>query len=231
MASAKAKAKPAPAVQTETASIVCFKAFDDNWKGRGFQFEVGKTYEHKGKVVVCQSGFHAVTVPFDAWNYYEGAKNLARCSAADPKGHTEDSKIVTAKLTIEASLTLPEWIKAQASAVVDLCRKAAGALACAPRECAAATGNSGHAAATGNSGHAAATGDRGHAAATGKHACAFAPGYAGLAMAGETGAIFLAEIADDYSIKSVFASKVGESGIKPNVWYVLKDGKPTEVKP
>jgi len=264
----KAKAEPAAPVITHG-----FKAFDPGFVCRGFQFEVGKTYEYKGKVEVCQSGFHYVAVPFDAWSYYPGSKTLARVSGVNAQGHDEDSKLVTAKLTIEASLTLPDWIKAQASAVVDLCRKAAGALAGKPRENAAATGDSGHAAATGDrghaaatgdrghaaatgnyghaaatgnyghaaatgnyghaaatgdSGHAAATGDRGHAAATGKHSCAFAPGYAGRAMAGETGAIFLAEIADDWSIKTVFASKVGENGVKPNTWYRLENGKPVE---
>ena len=34
-----------------------------------------------------------------------------------------------------------------------------------------------------------------------------------------------------YNILSVFASKVGENGIEPDVWYELRNGKPVEVKP
>jgi hypothetical protein len=36
---------------------------------------------------------------------------------------------------------------------------------------------------------------------------------------------------DDLSIRHIFASKVGENGIKPGVWYELNaDGKPVEVQ-
>ena len=106
---------------------------------------------------------------------------------------------------------------------------------------AAATGYSGHAAATGDRGHAAATGDSGHAAATGDNGHAAATGYSGIAAslgiyarakAAKDGAIMLAEWVHDgqrWTIASVFASKVGENGIEPDVWYELKDGKPVKV--
>ncbi len=46
-----------------------FKAFGPDMSCRGFKYEIGKTYEHSVKAIICESGFHAVTVPFDAWNY------------------------------------------------------------------------------------------------------------------------------------------------------------------
>ena len=218
---AKAKKKPEAASQPKPVTITAYKAFDANWQCRGYQFEIGKTYDHKGKVVPCKSGFHAVQVPFDAWNYYPGATALARVTCADPVAHDEDSKIATARLTIEASLTLPDWIKAQAQSVIDLCKKAVGALTSKDKECAAATGDCGHAAATGDSGHAAATGEKAVAAAI---------GIDGRAKASASGAIMLAEFEGypSYAIKAVFASKVGENGIKPDTWYRLVDGKPVE---
>ena len=106
---------------------------------------------------------------------------------------------------------------------------------------AAATGDNGHAAATGYNGHAAATGDSGHAAATGYSGHAVATGDRGIAAslgiyarakAAKDGAIMLAEWVHDgqrWTIASVFASKVGENGIEPDVWYELKDGKPVKV--
>ena len=165
-------------------AMTAFKAFDKDWACRGYKFELGQTYEHEGKVALCNAGFHAVTVPFDAWSYYPGATNLARVTlgsvSADRK---DDSKVVGARITIDARLTLPEWITAQVEAVIGLCKDAAGSLASKKLESAAATGYGGHAAATGDSGHAAATGVRGHAAATGYGGHAAATGDSGHAAA------------------------------------------------
>jgi hypothetical protein len=179
--------RDAPKAQSTQPATVAYKAFDAQWKCRDFQYEVGKTYEHEGRVKLCKAGFHAVTVPFDAWNYYPHSTTLARVQMhGDAQRADEDSKIASAKITIEASLSLPEWIRAQVSAVVDLCKAAKGALSDSGH--AAATGDSGHAAATGDSGHAAATGDRGHAAATGYRGHAAATGYSGHAAAtGDSG--------------------------------------------
>lgn len=36
-------------------SISGFKGFDENLKCRGFQYEIGGTFEHKGSVSCCES--------------------------------------------------------------------------------------------------------------------------------------------------------------------------------
>ena len=96
---------------------------------------------------------------------------------------------------------------------------------------AATTGTSANAATTGTSANAATTGYSANAATTGNHAVAAALGYGCRAQAGETGAIVIVNRDDDLSIRHIFASKVGENGIKPGVWYELNaDGKPVEVQ-
>ena len=95
---------------------------------------------------------------------------------------------------------------------------------------ASATGFRGAALATGNQGAALATGNQGAAAsATGAESVAIASGSGGMASASAGCAIFLVRRDDDYRITHVFASKVGENGIRPDVFYTLDEfGKPVE---
>ena len=47
-----------------------YKATDKDLKCRGFQFEIGKWYEHEGDLVECHSGFHFCEQPSGPWAYY-----------------------------------------------------------------------------------------------------------------------------------------------------------------
>jgi hypothetical protein len=47
-----------------------YKATDKDMKCRGFQFELGKWYEHEGELIECQSGFHFCDQPSGPWAYY-----------------------------------------------------------------------------------------------------------------------------------------------------------------
>lgn len=51
-------------------AIKAYKGFDKNLCCRGYQYEIGKEYEQKGKIVACDNGFHACENPFDVLCYY-----------------------------------------------------------------------------------------------------------------------------------------------------------------
>ncbi|ELV7528448.1 hypothetical protein QMU90_002309, partial [Edwardsiella ictaluri] len=97
-----------------TKEIVTFKGFDKNLKCRDFQFEIGKTFEHEGKVEACCSGFHTCECPFDVFGYYPPADSrFAETISSGVTSREEggDTKIASASITIKAELTLPQFIQ------------------------------------------------------------------------------------------------------------------------
>ncbi|UXC40413.1 hypothetical protein [Salmonella enterica] len=97
-----------------TKEIVTFKGFNKDLKCRDFQFEIGKTFHHDGKVEACVSGFHACECPFDVFSYYSPADS--RFAETISFGITDreedgDTKIASASITIKAELTLPQFIQ------------------------------------------------------------------------------------------------------------------------
>ena len=89
---------------------------------------------------------------------------------------------------------------------------------------ASSTGHQSAASSTGYESAASSTGHRSAAEASGKHVVACGLGSETRARASKTGAIVLCN-RDPYSgaIRHIRASKVGENGIKPDVWYSLDD--------
>ncbi|MGS6190614.1 DUF7666 domain-containing protein [Enterobacter asburiae] len=94
--------------------IVTYKGFNKDLQCRDFQFEIGKTFHHEGKVEACGSGFHACECPFDVFGYYPPADS--RYAETISFGVTDreedgDTKIASASITIKAELTLPQFIQ------------------------------------------------------------------------------------------------------------------------
>ena len=196
--------------QEPTETIVSYKGFDKDLKCRGFQFEVGKTYEHDGKVAVCKSGFHACEYPLDILSYY--APSGSRYSTVEQSGdlsrHDADTKVASRRIAIKAEIDIAGLVRAAIEWTTKRC------LPIDPASPASAAGYRGVASATGYQGAASATGDRGVAVACG----AF-----GRAMAAASGAIVLSARNADGSIRHIRASKVGDNGIEPDVWYSLNE--------
>ena len=51
-------------------AIRAYKAFNSDLTCIGFQYEVGKEYHHKGKLELCESGFHACPKLVDCFRFY-----------------------------------------------------------------------------------------------------------------------------------------------------------------
>ena len=94
--------------------VIAYKGFEKDMTCRGFQYEIGQTYEHDGDVEACSSGFHACEYPLDVFGYYPPA--TSQFALVEQFGklsrHDDDSKVASQKITIKASLDLPGIIKA-----------------------------------------------------------------------------------------------------------------------
>jgi hypothetical protein len=77
-----------------------YKAFDKDLKCRGFQFEIGKTYEINGTLTICKNGFHFCKKLSDVFNYYSRNDETRVCEILAEDIIIEGDKAVTNKITI-----------------------------------------------------------------------------------------------------------------------------------
>ncbi|ECS5529877.1 hypothetical protein BEI91_24000 [Salmonella enterica subsp. enterica serovar Anatum] len=222
-----------------TKEIVTFKGFNKDLKCRGFQFAIGETFHHDGKVEACGSGFHACECPFDVFSYYSPAES--RYAETISFGITDseeggDTKIASSSITIKDELTLPqfiqrgiEWIWSKIDKSLEqqiMCGNRSAATNTGNRSAATNTGDRSAATNTGDRSAATNTGDRSAAEVSGSQSVAASLGIEGKARASEGGAIVLCYRDEDGELIHIRASKVGENGIMPNTWYQLdKDGE------
>ena len=84
--------------------ITAYKGFNTDLTCRDFQFQIGETYTHEGKVKACASGFHACENPLDVFNYYSPASRFAvvECSGKINKESDSDSKIACGRIHIKS---------------------------------------------------------------------------------------------------------------------------------
>ena len=245
----------------ENKEIIAYKGFNQDWTCLGYQYEVGKTYEHKGDVKACESGFHACEYPLDVLRYYSPA--VSKFAVVKMSGETskdsDDTKIASAKITIETEINLPEmvkkaveWIKGKvdwdAAKISNTGNRSAAtntgdwsaatntgnwSAATNTGNCSAATntGDCSAATNTGNWSAATNTGNRSAAEVSGKQSIAVALGWQSKAKASINGAIVCVYRNHDGELIHIKASKVGENNIKADTWYTLDEfGEFVEVK-
>jgi hypothetical protein len=205
-----------------------FKGFDNDFKCRGFQFEVGKSYKHQGEVKICNSGFHFCANPLDILGYYPPTDSRFGkvAGSGDHEEHNEDSKITSRNIHIEAEITLSALLGAGVKFILDKIdwtnKKESNT-----GDQSAATNTGVRSAATNTGDHSAATNTGVRSAATfeGKDSIACGLGYACKAR-GTLGCwIVLAERNDDGSIRAVKTALVDGKKIKEMQFYELRNGK------
>ena len=155
--------------------MIGYKGFDKDFKCRDFQFEVGKEYEHEGKVKLRESGFHFCENPQGVFGHYSpgNGSRFAVVEADEVSDEREsDSKRVAKKLKIKSEISVFEMCRI----AVDVFFENFGF----KRKIESAEGNS-----AGDYG-AASAGNRG-AASAGYYGAASA-GNRGAASAGDNGA-------------------------------------------
>ena len=216
--------------------MVGYKAFDQNWKCRNMQYEVGKSYEHTGQVKLCTSGLHFVENPLDIFKYYPPTSKFAEIEAFGVTDETsDDSKRVAKRLDIKAELSLNSLVSAGVKFIlskVDF--ENAKESNTGDRSAATNTGyysaatNTGYQSAATNTGHySAATNTGYYSAATieGKSGVAIVTGY-GSKASGKKGCWLVLTDRDYFSgkINEVRAVEVDGQTIKENIFYSLEDG-------
>lgn len=100
--------------------IKSYKAFDENMRCLGFQYEVGKEYDMNGDIECCKRGFHACESPMEVWDYYDMLTSrfaeVEQSGKISAEGRT--TKICSSHIKIKAELKLAdiinigvEWLK------------------------------------------------------------------------------------------------------------------------
>ena len=215
-------------------TIRSYKAFDENMRCRGFQYEVGKEYDMNGDIQCCKRGFHACESPMEVWDYYDML--TSRFAEVEQSGKistgADSTKICSSHIKIKAELKLADIINIGVEWLKDLTApskvKADGAELNDNGVRGAKIGSSGDAAQIGSSGYAAKIDS------TGEDSVIMCAGRDSVAKAKVGSWITLAEWKRDdrkgrWVPVCVKTERVDGIKIKPDTWYKLQDGEFVEI--
>ena len=201
--------------------IITYKGFDKDFKCRGFQYEVGNTYETDDDIACCNRGFHACESPMEVFDYYDML--TSRFAEVEQSGKIDkeatSTKTCSSRIKIKAELKLAdiinlgvEWLKEITS----------------PSKIEANnTSNDGYYAQSGSSGDSAKIGS------SGQDSVIMCAGHDSKAKAAIRSWITLDEwkrIEDVWKPICVKTEQVDGKRIKADAYYRLIDGKFEEVK-
>ena len=203
------------------SKIITYKGFDKDFKCRGFQYEVGNTYETDDDIACCNRGFHACESPIEVFDYYDML--TSRFAEVEQSGKIDkeaaSTKTCSSRIKIKAELKLAdiinlgvEWLKEITS----------------PSKIEANnTSNDGYYAKIGSSGDFAQIGS------SGQDSVIMCAGHDSKAKAAIGSWITLAEwkrIENVWKPICVKTEQVDGKRIKADAYYRLIDGKFEEVK-
>ena len=219
--------------------IIAYKGFDKDFKCRGFQYEVGKTYEMDGNIACYNRGFHACESPMEVFDYYDML--TSRFAEVEQSGkmdkEADSTKTCSSRIKIKAELKLAdiinlgvEWLKE-----ITMPSKIETNNSC-NKDYSAQIGSSGDSAQIGSSGDSAQIGSSGYYAqigSSGKDSVIMCAGYNSKAKAAIGSWITLAEwkrIEYVWKPICVKTEQVDGKRIKADTYYKLIDGKFEEVE-
>ncbi|EMH1898043.1 hypothetical protein V6E41_002083, partial [Burkholderia cepacia] len=199
----------------DDTTIHAYKGFDKDLRCRDFQYEVGKTYEHEGRVEACSSGFHACENPLDTWAYYPVHQSrFCRVTLSGSVSRDgDDSKVAAAKITLDAEIGMPGIITAAVQYMLGLVKDAFAT----PSEVDAPTEGdaSGYSAQIGSSGDSAQIGSSGYSAQIGSSGDSAQIGSSGnYAQIGSSGNYAQIGSSGNYAQigSSGYSARIGSSG-------------------
>ena len=219
--------------------IITYKGFDKDFKCRGFQYEVGNTYETDDDIACCNRGFHACESPIEVFDYYDML--TSRFAEVEQSGKIDkeaaSTKTCSSRIKIKAELKLAdiinlgvEWLKEITSPSKIEANNTSN------DGDSAKIGSSGYYAQIGSSGDSAQIGSSGYSAqigSSGQDSVIMCAGNDSKAKAAIGSWITLAEwkrIGDVWKPICVKTEQVDGKRIKADAYYRLIDGKFEEVK-
>lgn len=215
----------------ETEKIKAYKGFNNDMTCRDFQYEIGKEYEQKGKIEVCENGFHACENPMDVFGYYPPSRSrYCEVEQSGTIGRSPD-KIASSKIRIQCEIGLSGIINAGVKFILDkinwkddnVTNTGYCSAATNTGDCSAATN-------TGNCSAATNTGDQSAAKVEGKESIAIVTGRGSKACGALGCWLVLTERNACDVIIEVKAVRVDGEKIKPNTWYKLENGQIIETE-
>ena len=214
--------------------IKSYKAFDENMRCRGFQYEVGKEYDMNGDIECCKRGFHACESPMEVWEYYDMLTSrfaeVEQSGKISAEGRT--TKVCSSHIKIKAELKLADIINIGVEWLKDLTSKSK------IKDDSTALNDDGFdKKQIGSSGDSAKIGSSGYSAkidSTGEDSVIMCAGIRSVVKAKIGSWITLAEWKQDdrkgrWVPVCVKTERVDGIKIKPDTWYKLQDGEFFEV--
>ena len=228
--------------------IITYKGFDKDFKCRGFQYEVGNTYETDDDIACCNRGFHACESPIEVFDYYDML--TSRFAEVEQSGKIDkeaaSTKTCSSRIKIKAELKLAdiinlgvEWLKeitSPSKIEANNTSNDGDYAKIGSSGYSAQIGSSGDSAQIGSSGDYAKIGSSGDYAkigSSGQDSVIMCAGHDSKAKAAIGSWITLAEwkrIEDVWKPICVKTEQVDGKRIKADAYYRLIDGKFEEVK-